>query len=342
MSDIIIDLILDTEPFKPEGGGISSFGVGYLALTYVEIAKIPSEDLSCSLSEMIDYGYISHADKGSYSATVKGRIARMLSLAKKGKLQLPLIEQKKHEADELILAIFASHTIGLLEPSSFTIQGMGVYLFEYSIDDVNDVIQSLLKKCHIRNNAPFDNGRFSITGAGIQHYHSVISKKLNLPSDAGILSRVEPPLYNNDLLKLPIEDERFKENLNERWAEMEVCAVSEAWLASVTMLGSVLEGVLIAVLENNSGQALNSAACPVNRRTEKKPINTWTLAECINVAVELKLIPASIEKHIHELRDTRNFVHPQKQIRDNIVVDQALYRISREVTQTVIDALINS
>lgn len=269
MSDLIIDLILDTEPFKPEGGGISSFGMGYLALIYTDIAKIPPDDLSRSLSEMIKHGYICQTNEGSYSATVAGRVARMISLAKKRKLQLPLIEQKGHGSSELILAILASHKIGFLEPSSFTIEGLGVYLFEHSSEDINSAMQYLLQKKYIRTDAPFSCDRFAITGTGVQYYHAVISRGLRLPHDVGVLSRVETSLYNHDILNLPISDNRFKENLNERWAEMEACALSGAWLASVMMLGSVLEGILIAVLEDNSDLVLKAVASPNYKRAEK-------------------------------------------------------------------------
>ena len=84
---------------------------------------------------------------------------------------------------------------------------------------------------------------------------------------------------------------------------------------------------------------MTSNKAPKDKSGAVKSIDDWNLAEYIIVATDLSYIPKSVEKHSHELRDTRNFVHPRKQVNEKIIVDQYLYRISREVAETVIDAL---
>jgi hypothetical protein len=78
----------------------------------------------------------------------------------------------------------------------------------------------------------------------------------------------------------------------------------------------------------------------LEKQTPSNPWRNGSLQDYIAVSVELNHIPKSVEKHLHELRDTRNLVHPNKQINSNIIVDESLYRISREVAETVIDALV--
>jgi predicted transcriptional regulator len=335
-------LLLETDPFEPEGGGISSFGVNYLILNYNCLAELPPTDISSGIAEFLSTGLIIKSeDKDYYSVTRKGKIARIVHLAEKKKLQPALREQNSYNTDDLILALLASNKIdGWGQPTSFTESGIGIYLHQHPAKNINDAITILLDKGFMATEAPFRNDWFRITGSGLQYYLSTVRQKLGLDSDTGILTPVTEEYINDKIFNLPNLQDHIKENLNSRWSEIEKCAFSEAWLASVIMLGSLLEGVLLAVLEAAGKKALDAVSAPKNRKSgDVKPIDTWTLQDYIKVAIELRIIPSSIEKHIHELRDTRNLVHPNKQLRENIIADESLYRISREVTETIIDAL---
>lgn len=120
---------------------------------------------------------------------------------------------------------------------------------------------------------------------------------------------------------------------------METCAINKAYLAAVILLGSILEGALLAKLRANIHAAMTSKEAPKDRSGVVKNLDDWMLVDYITVASDLSYVPKSVEKHSHELRDTRNFVHPRKQVSEQIVVDVYLYRISREVAEVVIDAL---
>jgi hypothetical protein len=341
MTKNVNTLLLETEPFEPEGGGISGFGIEYLILNYNELAELPFEDISSCLKEFIMNEFIiKSADGNSYSVTRKGKIARIIHLAEKKKLQPALKEQYNHNPEDLILALLASNKIDEWSQSSFTATGIGIYLHQHTTESINNAITILSSKNFMATEAPFRNDRFRITALGLQHYLSTVRQILGLDSNTGILTPVAEEYTNDKIMNLPNLNDHIKENLNSRWSETEKCALSEAWLASVIMLGSLLEGVLLAVLEAAGKKALNATSAPKNRNSGNvKSIDTWTLQDYIKVAIELKLIPSSIEKHIHELRDTRNLVHPNKQLRENIIADESLYRISREVTETVINAL---
>lgn len=85
---------------------------------------------------------------------------------------------------------------------------------------------------------------------------------------------------------------------------------------------------------------MTSTRAPLDNKTgSTRTLTDWTLQDYIAVSVDIGFVPKSVEKHIHELRDTRNLVHPNKQVTSNIIADESLYRISREVAETVIDAL---
>lgn len=79
---------------------------------------------------------------------------------------------------------------------------------------------------------------------------------------------------------------------------------------------------------------MTSSRAPQDKKTNTvRHITDWTLQ------ADIGLIPSSVEKHVHELRDTRNLVHPYKQIKTGIAADQSLYRISREMGEIIVDAL---
>lgn len=341
MNKNVNGLLLETAPFEPEGGGISSFGINYLILNYNSLAELPPIDISSGIAEFISNGLIIKSeDKDYYNVTRKGRIARIMHLAEKKKLQPALREQHNYNTDNLILALLASNKIDGWGQSSFTESGISIYLHQHPAKNINDAITILIDKGFMTTEVPFRNNWFRITGSGLQYYLSTVRQTLGLDSYTGILTPVTEEYINDKIFNLPNLQDHIKENLNSRWSEIEKCAFSEAWLASVIMLGSLLEGVLLAVLEAAGKKALDAFSAPKNRNSGYvKPLDTWTLQDYIKVAIELKIIPSSIEKHIHELRDTRNLVHPNKQLRENIIADESLYRISREVTETVIDAL---
>ncbi|CAI0898197.1 hypothetical protein [Serratia entomophila] len=341
MNKNVNGLLIETDPFEPEGGGISSFGIDYLILNYNLLAELPPAEISSGIAEFISNGLIIKIeDKDYYSVTRKGRVARIIHLAEKKKLQPALREQYRYNTDDLILALLASNKIDGWSQSSFTESGIGIYLHQHPVKNIDDAITILLDKGFMATEAPFRNDWFRITGSGLQYYLSTVRQKLGLDSDTGILTPLTDKYINDKIFNVPNLQDHIKENLNYRWSEIEKCAFSEAWLASVIMLGSLLEGVLLAVLEAAGKKSLDAVSAPKNRNSGNvKPIDTWTLQDYIKVAIELRIIPSSIEKHIHELRDTRNLVHPNKQLRENIIADESLYRISREVTETVIDAL---
>ncbi|OOC12574.1 hypothetical protein BM451_15770 [Dickeya dadantii] len=341
MNKNVNGLLLETDPFEPEGGGISRFSIDHLIFNYNSLAELPLTDISSDIAEFISNGLIIKSEnKDYYSFTKKGRVARIMHLAEKKKLQPALREQHNYNKDDLILALLANNKIDGWSQLSVTDSEIGIYLHQHPAKNINDATTILLDKGFMATEAPFRNNWFRITGSGLQYYRSKVRQTLGLYSDTEILTPVSEKYINDKIFNPPNLQDHIKKNLNSRWSKIEKCAFSEAWLASVIMLGSLLECVLLAALEAAGKKAPDAVSAPKNRNSGNvKPIDTWTLQDYIKVVIELKTIPSSIEKHIHELRDTRNLVHPNKQLRENIIADESLCRISGEVTETVIDAL---
>ena len=87
---------------------------------------------------------------------------------------------------------------------------------------------------------------------------------------------------------------------------------SGAWKSAVVMCGSILEAILFDVLlatEDLRSRALTTKYAP-------KPKQAWTLHALIQTANELGLLSAQrVATFDQILRDYRNFVHPDKELR---------------------------
>lgn len=118
-----------------------------------------------------------------------------------------------------------------------------------------------------------------------------------------------PPNFN------AIGVESFISNiLNNRWLEVQKCLKSEAYLASLILMGSILEGLLVSIINANPEKANRCNLSPKEKNSEKiKKFDEWSLIDMINVAHEIGWIDLEIKKFSHILREFRNIIHPYQQ-----------------------------
>ncbi|WP_148205069.1 hypothetical protein [Candidatus Methylacidiphilum infernorum] len=108
-------------------------------------------------------------------------------------------------------------------------------------------------------------------------------------------------------------DQLLRDILHERWIEVRKCVDSGAYVAALVMMGSLLEGVLLAVAEANPEEANRSSASPKDRKGQPKDFCDWTLNDLINVAHKRGWIRKHVNDFSRILREYRNIVHPKKQ-----------------------------
>lgn len=106
------------------------------------------------------------------------------------------------------------------------------------------------------------------------------------------------------------------EQIRGRFAEIQKCYRAGAYLASVVMIGSVLEGLLVARCRMSAPDAYRTQSAPKKRGDKPAPrIENWTLNDLIDVAAEKGWVNRDREYFSHALRKSRNVVHPMEQIR---------------------------
>lgn len=131
---------------------------------------------------------------------------------------------------------------------------------------------------------------------------------------------------------------KFSNHLAYRWREAKKCYEANAWLASTILYGSILETILIASLTKEKSIAMASTKAP-KRGNMVYEIRDWKLEPMLNVAADIGMIGENLAKHGHALRDSRNLIHPLKQVEEKTEADQELADIARLVTLKVLKSL---
>jgi hypothetical protein len=93
-------------------------------------------------------------------------------------------------------------------------------------------------------------------------------------------------------------------------------------LGAIFLLGSTLEGVLLAVGFQHPKAFMSSPSAPKDAAGKTKQLPDWKLSELIDVARSLGLLELDVAKFSHVLRDFRNYIHPYEQMAHAFRPDQ--------------------
>jgi hypothetical protein len=147
------------------------------------------------------------------------------------------------------------------------------------------------------------------------------------------------PLPPPDFLNLALEP-GLGEILSDRWTQAQKCITDGCYLAAIILMGSMLEGILLAVLQKLPQEVNQCKLAPHNPQNGKvKHFSEWTLAEMINVAHDLGWIDLDVKKFSHALREFRNLIHPYQQLLLKTYPDKTSCDISWLVVQAATNDL---
>lgn len=136
-----------------------------------------------------------------------------------------------------------------------------------------------------------------------------------------------------------ISDLKMQAILTKRWHECGICVRSNAPLAATVMMGGLLEGLLLAKINQLADKTpvFGAAAAPVDSKTGKPlQLKEWGLKNYIDVAYELGWITKTTKDIGEIVRDYRNYIHPQKELSHGIVLEpgdaQMLWEVAKSIT----------
>lgn len=127
--------------------------------------------------------------------------------------------------------------------------------------------------------------------------------------------------------------------LENRLEEAIRCHVANAPLAVILLVGSILEGILFGMALRYSEKFNRADNSPKDESRKVKPFVQWKLCHLIDVACELGYIKLDIKKFSHELRDFRNYIHPNQQATSKFHPDKHTAEICLQVLKAAVASL---
>ncbi|MEV6946951.1 hypothetical protein AB0N07_34320 [Streptomyces sp. NPDC051172] len=119
--------------------------------------------------------------------------------------------------------------------------------------------------------------------------------------------------------------------LQRRLDEARTCYANGAHVAAIIMLGSLLEGVLLAVIEERDASLMRS-----------KDPDFIGLKALIDICHRADWIDVDVERFSQALREYRNFVHPRREFREAHTPDRDTLTVSWHVVNSALNDLAAS
>lgn len=135
-------------------------------------------------------------------------------------------------------------------------------------------------------------------------------------------------------------DKVIANSLKLRWEEAQRTLPANAHLATVLLLGSILEGVLLVVIQANPADANRSSKSPKDANGKPKLFRDWSLNDYIEVACDCRWLEGDRLRFTHALRESRNLIHPMLQTKVGEWPNEHSCRICWEVVNAAIADLL--
>lgn len=127
--------------------------------------------------------------------------------------------------------------------------------------------------------------------------------------------------------------------LQARVDEIQACPRNKVPLGVIFLLGSTLEGLLLAFALQDQARFTSSAVAPRDKSGKIKSLHDWTLNELIDVAHDTGLLDLDVKKFSHVLRAFRNYIHPYAQMAEQFSPDGHTVAICLQVFRAAVAQL---
>ena len=139
----------------------------------------------------------------------------------------------------------------------------------------------------------------------------------------------------SNIQDLPV-DPAVSEIIQDRLKEALTCQSVGANLAVIFLCGSVLEAVLLGTAQDDPERFNRSTRTPKNPRGKVKEFRDWSLSQLIDVAYDIGIIKPDSLRFSHELRNFRNYIHPELQLREGFNPDSFTSELCLQALKTAL------
>ena len=181
------------------------------------------------------------------------------------------------------------------------------------LSDLLDVCETLYSlKLLERDSVAFNKSREIVARLfGITPEENSLTKAVDLKREFEI----------PNIEKLPVDPD-VSRIIQERLTEAQACLPVGAYLSVIFLCGSVLEAALLGVAKNKPREFNQSRISPKDQNGNVKKLWEWNLAQLIDVACDIGLLKLDSSKFSHILRDFRNYIHPEQQLKEKFKPDK--------------------
>lgn len=183
----------------------------------------------------------------------------------------------------------------------------------------------------------FDGWKVEVKNTGVE-IHKTTGPDIESKLKDNIASSND--MSESDFLKVEIEEinisqicveEVLKPVLEARMSEMKSCFKAKAYLSVIFMAGSMLEGILLSLANQNPKVFNQSQYAPKDQDGYVKMFHAWSLRDLIRVSHDIGVIKQDVAKFSHVLRDFRNYIHPYQQMSERFYPDENTAKICLQV-----------
>lgn len=161
--------------------------------------------------------------------------------------------------------------------------------------------------------------------------------------DTGAFQKPKKQIYSPpDISKLTSAIPGLREEIDRRWREAQKCVHVEAYTSAIIIMGSILEGLLLARAQMEASTAYQSRHVPKGKDGKPLAIQNWTLSALIEVAADVGWLKTDRGKFSHALRESRNVVHPWQAVMSRANFDASTCKTSWSVLDASVSDLLAS
>lgn len=131
-------------------------------------------------------------------------------------------------------------------------------------------------------------------------------------------------------------DESIVSIINSRIKEIKICLDNNAPLASIFLIGSTLEGILLGFASQYPQKYGQAKSSPKEENGKVKKFDKWNLNDFINVSSEIGFLEKDVKQFSHHLRNFRNYIHPKQQLKDEFYPNNHTALICEQVLKAAI------
>ncbi len=207
--------------------------------------------------------------------------------------------------------------------------------------EADDIVGYVLKQLLEREKLRSSGKKLVACAKGLQIANSLLKSMITRTENQ---QTDEARFLSNDYGILNISEIDINENLkniiNTRLREIELCINNKIHLSAIILIGSTLEGLLLNIAKNDIKNFNKTTSSPKNKEGKTLPLEKWTLANLIDTSYELKYIDKDVKDFSHILRNFRNYIHPNHQLKCNFSPDEYTVKICWQVLRAVVADII--